>query len=543
MEGRKDTNGYGQFSPVVKKSLSLTIACCLPSLILNFKDMNFTAKQCFLSLLACLFTTLVIYSCTHKRTVDEAGTANSRYPDKIASIFVSRCATAGCHNASSYNNAAALRLDTWDKLFDGSSHGAVVIPYDDSNSSLLYYINTDPSLGIVASPRMPYVNGDPHNDAPLTKEEYLTVRDWIRSGAPDKDGNIPFADNAATRQKIYLTEQGCDLLSVIDAERKVIMRNIRIGRSDAIESPHCVRVSKDGKYAYVAFTNGLYMHKINTTTDAIEGEVKLSENSESAQWNVLHISDDGAHVMVSDLAKGNLKIINTATMTIELSYGTNTFANPHGIESNAAFDTFFVTGQKGNIVYKIPKKASYKTISVDGQPANLNDFGLNLHEILMVPDHSKYFLTCENSNEVRVMDAHSDTLIYVFGNLPAKPQELSVSHVQPYMFVTCMEAPNPTDANKKGAVLVINYNTMKIIATIYGDFYQPHGITVDDDRQQFYVASANISATGPAPHHVSQCAGRNGWYSIYDINTLKPLNNTRYETTVAPYSSDTRFKK
>lgn len=533
----------GQNRRPVKKQLSPTNRHCMPSLIRNFKDMTITARQWLLPVLGTAFLTLVIYGCKHDRPDNEAISGDNMYPEKVANIFVNRCATAGCHNAASYTNAASLRLDTWDKLFNGSSNGAVIIPYDDSASSLLYYINTDPALGPVATPRMPFVNGDPHNDAPLTRDEYLTIRDWVRAGAPDKKGNIPFASNAATRQKVYLTQQGCDLVSVIDAERKVIMRNIHVGKSPGIESPHCVRVSNDGNYAYVAFTKGTYMHKIDTRTDAIVGEVRLSADTESAQWNVLHIADDGKSVMISDLAKGNLKIVNTATMTIDFDFGAGTFVNPHGIESNAAFDTFFVTGQTGNTVYKITKTASPKEISADGNPPNPKNKSLDLHEIIMTPDHSKYFLTCENSNEVRVMDAYTDQLIRVFDNLPAKPQELAISRVRPYVFVSCMEADNPTPVNSRGAVLVINYNTMQIERTIYGSFYQPHGIAVDDQRQQFYVASANISTTGRAPHHVSVCSGNAGWYDVYDINTLQKVNGVQYQASIAPYSADIRFKK
>jgi len=83
---------------------------------------------------------------------------------------------------------------------------------------------------------------------------------------------------------------------------------------------------------------------------------------------------------------------------------------------------------------------------------------------------------------------------------------------------------------------------MEIVKTIYGDFYQPHGITVDDARNHFFISSANVDPTGPAPHHVSTCGGRNGWYTIYDINTLEAVNGIRYETSVYPYSVDARFK-
>lgn len=505
--------------------------------------MKIHAKQGLTAIFGCLFATLIIYGCKHDLPGKEGVSNGSGYPDDIAAIMVTRCATAGCHNAASYMNASRLRLDTWDKLFGGGANGAVVIPFDTANSSLLYYINIDPALGPVATPRMPFLNGDPQHDPALTRAEYFTIRKWIGAGAPDKDGNLPFGSNPDTRQKIYLSQQGCDLVNVIDAERHVTMRNIRVGKTDLIETPHCIRVSKDGRYAYVAFTNGLYMQKIDTRTDAIVGEVKLSEESESAQWNVLHISEDGNQIIVSDLAKGNLKIVNANTMTISLDFGSGIFTHPHGIESNAAFDTFYVTGQDGNVVYKVTKTASPKKIRVDGLPPNFSKDGPNLHEIIMTPDHAKYFVSCENTDEVRVMDAYGDSLIKVFPNLPAKPQEFALSKVRPYVFVSCMETEFPGSVPpRKGAVVVINYKTLEIVKIIEGDFYQPHGIAVDDQRMEFYVASANISTTGRAPHHVSECSGNNGWYNVYDLNTLEPVSKINYETTVAPYSADARFK-
>jgi hypothetical protein len=84
---------------------------------------------------------------------------------------------------------------------------------------------------------------------------------------------------------------------------------------------------------------------------------------------------------------------------------------------------------------------------------------------------------------------------------------------------------------------------MAFVKRISGPFYQLHGISVDDQNGKLYVVSRNISSTGPAPHHTSQCGGRNGYYSVYDINTLQPSTTKRFESTVDPYSADTRFKQ
>ena len=141
------------------------------------------------------------FSCKHEKAVqpDKAAVAHE-FPEDIARILVDRCATSGCHNEASYTGAGGLLLDSWTHLFEGGNNGAVVIPYSPENSSLLYFVNTDAAIDITATPTMPY------NETPLSKEEYTLLRDWIAQGAPDKNGNIPFAENAPLRQKVYVTQ-------------------------------------------------------------------------------------------------------------------------------------------------------------------------------------------------------------------------------------------------------------------------------------------------------------------------------------------------
>jgi hypothetical protein len=91
-------------------------------------------------------------------------------------------------------------------------------------------------------------------------------------------------------------------------------------------------------------------------------------------------------------------------------------------------------------------------------------------------------------------------------------------------------------------VYVIDYRTLEIISRIPGPFYQIHGITVDDRSRSLYIASRNLLGEGPAPHHTSECGGRNGYYNIYNSSTFLPYNGRRYESTVDPYSADIRFK-
>src|SRR5438045_3608764 len=173
-----------------------------------------------LPLLLIIACTIAMYSCTHP-SKPTANPNDGGYPPAVANIIINKCAIAGCHNAASYQNADGLLMDTWDHLFNGGNNGAVAVAYSPKFSSLLYFVNTDSLLGPVAVPTMPQ-STTTKPQAPLSKTEYQVLYNWIASGAPDKNGNIPFAADPDTRQKIYLTNQGCDLLAVIDAQKRVV---------------------------------------------------------------------------------------------------------------------------------------------------------------------------------------------------------------------------------------------------------------------------------------------------------------------------------
>ena len=513
------------------------------------KDKCRMKRQPLMVLLIVCFVVAGINACVHKpQGVSPAAAADGNYPAAVASIMLNKCAIAGCHNASSYQNAANLRLDTWDNMLLGSSSGAEVIAYSPAYSPLLYYVNTDSTLGTV-------VNDPGHLQNPISRSEYLSLVSWIERGAPDKNGNIPFAANAGTRQKIYLTNQGCDLLAVIDAKSKLVMRYIKIGAdSTKIETPHDVEVSGDGMWAYVSFYNGSYVQKINTVTDHVAGGVNISSlaTGGTGQWSILNLSPQDTALMVSGyMANGYAVTINTNTMQVNpnlsvdvLTGGTDKLVYPHGLADNITFDTFFATLQYGNVIdrFTFSPVFSYKYISIDGNPAATthNATTPDPHQIELSPDHSRYFVTCQNTNEVRVMSTRGDTLMAAI-QVGAFPQEMAVSASRNYLFVACMEdAANPKPGCR-GSVYVIDMGTLQVVRTIYGDFYQPHDVAVDEQDGLLFVPSRNANPLGPAPHHATACNGRPGWYSVYNLNTLEPADNKRYDVTVDPYAISARF--
>lgn len=482
----------------------------------------------YLAIFLCSASAFV--SCKHEKPLTPAQETPGNYPQEIANIMITRCATAGCHNAASYENAGGLRLDTWEYLFDGGNNGAVIVPYSVDYSSLLYFTNTDSSLGPKAEPTMPL------HRSPLSREEYLTLRNWIANGAPDREGNIPFSSNAGTRQKVYMIHQVCDMVAVVDAEKHVVMRYIPIGKRTYPESGTYIRMSPDGRYAYVCCWYSDEVYKIDTHSDKVVAML----NTGNSFWSKMDISGDGEKLVLTNGDSYDLNIINTTTGQSQLFTNTG-FVNPYGVAANAGFDTFYVTSMEGNTVYKF-SNGSLKTISINGQPPTTiaGAHTPDPYEIAFSPDRSHYFITCAGSHEVRVFSTADDKLVKTIA-VGTRPQSLTFAASRPYLFVTCMD-DNNSNPRFKGSVYVINYNTLNIEKIISGRFYQPHSISVNNKENTFYVFSRNQNYDGPAPHHEGPCSGRNGYYEVYDMNTWERKVNKRYEVLVDPYASDIRFQ-
>jgi DNA-binding beta-propeller fold protein YncE len=509
-------------------------------------------KRILITALCVLAVFAVTLSCKHKPYL---GTGNGNgngnfekgcYPDAVAEIIVKRCATAGCHNQASYTGAGGLRLDKWEELFKGGANGSAVIPFNPEYSPLLYFINTDSTLGVVSAPTMPA-----DGSGPLTKTEYLTISDWIKNGAPDCNGKVPFSDNADTRQKIYMTQQGCDLVAVIDAESKLVMRYIKVGALDGFtESPHCIRVSPDTKNAYVCFTGGTVVQRINTATDEVEATMNIP-GSGTTQWNILYVTPDNKNILISDLIGGRVNMMNASSGAMVKQYSP--MLNPHGITTSANYDTIFISAQYGNAIYRmgynVVNSDFAQKISLDANPAAPQSGSTtgkpDPHEILMLPDRSKYIVTCQGTNEVKVVDAHTNAVLKTFttaDGVGIYPQEIALSEENRYAYISCQDKFGT--GIYKGSIFVFNYETLTVLPGINamdGQFSQPHGLTVDDRNDILYVAS--INADGPAPHHVTACGGRSGYYRIFSSKyPFTQINGRKYEVSVAPYSVDVRFK-
>lgn len=472
---------------------------------------------------------IVFFTASCKRERPEVKTETDQkisaacYPDEPGKIFVTKCAISGCHNTASKDAAGGLDMSTWENLFKGARGGSAVIPYSSEHSFLVNFINTFSDLGLMQQPVMPF------NGTPLTREEVLTVINWIKDGAPDCNGKR-LTDNP-DRKKFYITNQGCDLISVWDAEKKIIMRYKTVGASPVIEAPHQVKISPDGQYWYISFiANGARkFQRYKTSDDSFAGEADITPGS----WNTFAFSPDSKYAYIIDFSnQGRVAIVDCNTMKLSTGISTNpfnpdpgSFTSPHGSAVSPDGNFLYITMQFEDRLYKLNLQ------TYDGRYIPLNGSSTSQpHEIAFSPDGNYYFVTCEGTNEVKILSASGDTIVK---SIPvgADPVEMAFSLSKKYLLVTSMAG---------NSVSLINYQNLNLVKTI-ATGYMPHGIAVDDARGIAYIANRNLASSGgPPPHHASACGGRNGYLQAIDLNTLSVIPSFQSELSIDPYSVEIR---
>ncbi len=453
--------------------------------------------------------------------------AGSGYPNKPGRIILSSCAVSGCHNELSKEAAAGLSLSTWDHLFEGGRSGPCVIPYRPDFSTLCYYVNTDKTLGVTLQPSMPL------NMPALSKEDYLVLRDWIASGAPNRDGVVKFSDDPY-RKKYYVSNLLCDEVTVFDAATRLPMRYVSVGSGLSAKYAGVIKVAPDGQYWYVSFLAGNLIKKFRCSDDAFVGSISLGAGS----YHSFTITPDSKKAFCLDYAlPGKIVYVDLQSMSVSATYtnGGN-FFYPRGAAVNASSTVLYVGAQFGNYIYKIdisnPQSPVISEKQIDGTATSIYNSYLDPYEIMFTPDGSKYFVTCQYSSQVRVMQTSNDSLLAVLP-MPYYPQQMSISSSTNYLFVSC-PADTLSFPGKRGSVAVVDYTTNTLVTKLYAG-WEPYGIGLDEEAKLLVVSNMNINTGGPGPHHVTNCGGRNGYASFVDLNTLT-VSPKKIELANVPYS-------
>jgi DNA-binding beta-propeller fold protein YncE len=490
----------------------------------------------FNALCLCIFIIICFNSCKYDKHEKSEPDYNG-YPQEIGRIMLNDCATQGCHTSNSATTSAGLDLSSWNALFKGSDNNSSVIPFSFEHSCLLYYVNTFPDLGPAMCPSMgaPMCPSMimPLNKTALKKEEVEKIKNWITSGAPDANGNIKWSENP-NRRKAYVANQGCDFITVFDADSKMVMRTIDVGNSSQTEAPHDMAISPDGEFIYLSFYANSIFQKYRTSTGNKEGELNLNTLS----WHAIALSGNGKYALCTHFdADGKIALIDLTTFSINYIYqGSGLFIYPHGNTFNYDGTLAYVTAFMGNFLYKVdltdPSDLVIEQISLQPGETPVTTDGLyKPYEVTFSPDYSKYYVTCQGTNQVRVFLSQNDSLIKIIST-SGIPQLISFSQSRPYAFVSCIS--DSANSATQSSINIINTVNDVLISTIDSG-YQPRGLAVDDANDCVWIANRNVSGLGVVPHHTTACAGADGYVTIINMNTLQLVPGWKTGVSVDPY--------
>jgi DNA-binding beta-propeller fold protein YncE len=475
---------------------------------------------------AILLFAVLLASCKHQPGVPETG-----YPETVRAIIVDKCATAGCHNEASSAAAGGLDLSSWGKMFEGSRTGAVVIPYSPDFSTICYFTNTDTSLGVVLKPTMPV------NAPPLSLEEYTVLKTWIEAGAANDKGEGRF-ENDPGREKLYITNRGCNVVTVVDKETLLPMRYVAVGNS-AANFPCCVKVSPDRKYWYVSFLSPTnIIQKFSAETDKLVGEISIG----SGTWTSFGISTDSHHAFfVDNSSPGKIAYADLELMQLLYTYTFNgNFRYPSGIIINENLKKLYVGATHGNFIYRIditdPLQPVISEMPVDGTSNILYQSSVDPQELILEAGKDECYIACVGSGDIRRINMQTDQLWQVIP-LGAAPAYMDISIAKKKLFVTCPDDLSTFPGNR-GSVAVVDLATGAVDKRINSG-YQSYGIYVDDPAGLVTVVNANISSAGPQSHHASRCGQKNGNISFIRIADLS-LNGSKRELSIFPFSVSAR---
>ena len=461
----------------------------------------------FLFLLA---TIAMLGGCTqeHEILVPRYPRGSGEYSTKIQPIFDRSCGGTFCHGGGQAGFAASLDLTSYDGLMRGSRFGAVVIAGHPFMSHLVQTLNaTDTTLSPISSVQMPAGRN------PLPPQDFQTIVNWIRNGARDDNGNMPFPE-PRPQGKVFFTSQSVDLVGVIDRSTNVVMRYVTVGRplpfNQPPEAPHNVQIDEQGAYYYVTLIRGNKLRKYDAATNQLVGEVVVG----TSPAHVV-VSADGAKAYVTnfDLTVGRVYVVNTSTMTVtKVITAGNFMKGTHGARLSHDGRYLYVGSNGTDLLHVIDTRSDSVVAHLPVTP-NVPPFGSFVYkpyQIAVRDDDRFLYVTLNGRGLVSVFERSGDAFTWRDTiAVGTRPLQCEVTRDQRYLYV-CNQG--------SGSVSVIDAQLNRLFTTIVSVGQQPHGIDISEDSRTVYVTCENVQASEP-PHHPIQGSTAPGFLVLIDVGT------------------------
>ena len=443
----------------------------------------------------------VLSSCDS--SVDEP-TAKNGYPGKIAVIIENNCLGGSCHTTATKENGG-LDLSNWDAMMRGDSLLNDVIPFNARLSFLFQHINTNRDRGEKASPRMPLARD------PLSDEDQKTIYDWINGGAKSSDDRIAYAN---VTKKLFVPNQGEDVLSVIDAETNRLIRaeqfetgsepaavatdptkeflylgfqdnsgtvkKIRISDySLAAEfisglAPKSLVITPDGKKGYISSYPSAFKNRIGVFDPISMKIIKTIETKLIRSSLGMICSQDGKYLYVTGYESDNVLIIDTETDTV--------VANMRLSESVpvAPDDTYYTVYSPASLALSHDQKYLFVT-STNTQRVYVFDLETRILKqfisvevfprgIMVVPGTNELWVVNAGSNDISIIDMTSLEVTIIIETVGNEPTAIEFSADGKLAYVACLskkaKSGHHSGGNQPSSVFVLDRATRKIIKEI-----------------------------------------------------------------------------
>lgn len=438
---------------------------------------------------------------------------NLTFTGDILPIFEAHCNYPGCHNST--DKQSGINLTNWSSIMlNGSDFGAEIVPYNAKWSHIIQHINTDTTLGPVSEPLMPKAKAPYTNGMPLNRNILLKIMSWINNGAKNDNGEVAFSN---IYRKAFITNQASDYIAVVNLDNMFLTRYVVVGESEnTLSAPHNVAVDNQGKYFYVTLINDGFVEKFDAMTYQKLNRLYIV----SAPGHVI-ITPDGSKGYVTNYningAERYIRSFNTADMTIINTISDVTMNATHGGRITTDGNLLITTSELGEYIQIINTHtdAVEQTIPVDNiVPPTGNGTGFFRPIAVSLSTDDRYaFITCDRSNDVRVLDMNTRTIIRIIPT-GLYPIQSECSPDNKWLYV----------ANRNSnSVTVIDVNTLTVYKTISNVGAQPHGVAFTADGKYAYITCESVSGT--FVHHPAVGSSTPGTTAVINVQNHTKVKN------------------
>lgn len=438
-------------------------------------------------------------SCVHEPMIPRV---TDNYPGNISVIMSVNCLGGNCHSGATDVNTK-LDLSTWDAMTKGSVFFNEVVPFSAAKSHFFAHINTNKSRGPVVIPTMPLARD------PLSETDQIAFLDWINDGAKSADGKIPYSD---VSKKIFIVNQSEDMISVIDADTKRLVRVI----SSGAKYPTAITMMPDLKTFIVAIagSNGL-IKKFDASSYAALGEFQSDLNPSS-----IAVTSDGTKGYFTDeLGNGNrFGVLNPVSMKLIKAVSSQLIEDPVDVAIAPDGKYAYICGHGSDNIIRIDTRNDSVVgclplgddVAIPFIPTYISKY--QPEKVVITSDSKIMYVTCIGSSEVIAFDLMQDTIV---ARIPI--------HYQPWG--EALRPPNEaelwTATYGSNAIHVISTSENKVVFQIDSISQLPRAITFTPDGAFAYVA-CELSAGGAHHHGTGGVAPSS--YVVIDCNTRKVVS-------------------